>query len=298
MDNAHVSLVRDQLPSWAIRDINDDKMTTVALRIDPALAVKWLEGNTHNRPLGGKLVEEFKEAIQAGKWKLTHEGIAFDPGGVLIDGQHRLWAIVEAAKAVKMMVTFNEPAENREYINIGKNRSPVDRMQLAGYTWIKPIHTGICLMLANDRKSKLRTDEMKVLIDLYAEGLQTVVSSISGGFLRGVTNATVMAPCVRAYYKKGVDRARLIEFIEVLCTGQGSGPADSSAILLRNLLLRQHNARSHEGRDVVYRRTENALKFFLDREPLKILKVVDHELFPLPHDKPVAKAKAKKAVKP
>ena len=34
--------------------------------------------------------------MKAGHWRLTHQGIAFDPAGVLIDGQHRLWAIVES----------------------------------------------------------------------------------------------------------------------------------------------------------------------------------------------------------
>jgi len=49
--------------------------------------------------------------MKAGRWKLTHVGIAFDINNVLQDGQHRLWAVVFSGRTVEMSVTFNTPAD-------------------------------------------------------------------------------------------------------------------------------------------------------------------------------------------
>ena len=69
----------------------------VVMEVGPDLAARWLDGNTHNRPLKQTLVDRFVRDMQAGRWRLTHQGIAFDADGMLIDGQHRLWAIVISA---------------------------------------------------------------------------------------------------------------------------------------------------------------------------------------------------------
>ncbi|HEY5050458.1 MAG TPA: hypothetical protein VII50_06125, partial [Acidothermaceae bacterium] len=64
--------------------------------ITPAKAAEWLEANTTNRPVSRTVVRSFAEAMKRGEWIVTHQGIAFDVSGVLIDGQHRLAAVVEA----------------------------------------------------------------------------------------------------------------------------------------------------------------------------------------------------------
>lgn len=91
--------------------------------VTPDVAERWLnESNSHNRPLRNNLVQRYAAAIKRGEWKLTAEPIAFcgpyndecnEPQGVtLINGQHRLWAIVEAQIGVEMTVWWGcEPDE-------------------------------------------------------------------------------------------------------------------------------------------------------------------------------------------
>ncbi len=78
--------------------------------ITPARAAEWLEANTTNRPLSRPVVRSFAEAMRRGEWLVTHQGIAFDVNGVLVDGQHRLAAIIEADLPVQLTV-FREVAE-------------------------------------------------------------------------------------------------------------------------------------------------------------------------------------------
>jgi hypothetical protein len=79
-------------------------MRTKTQTITPAKAAELLESNTNNRPLSRATVRVFADAMQRGEWKTTHQGIAIDTNGQLVDGQHRLAALVEADVPVKLTV--------------------------------------------------------------------------------------------------------------------------------------------------------------------------------------------------
>jgi len=81
----------------------------VVMDITPSQAFAWLEGNTHNRPLDQAHVERLARDMKAGRWRLT----------LLVDGQHRLWAVIEADVTVPMRVFFNEPPESRHVLDTG-----------------------------------------------------------------------------------------------------------------------------------------------------------------------------------
>lgn len=62
--------------------------------VTPEVAEAWLERNEANvRDVQQTRVDELVRAIQRGAWRLTHQGLAFDRAGRLLDGQHRLTAI-------------------------------------------------------------------------------------------------------------------------------------------------------------------------------------------------------------
>src|ERR1041384_1802394 len=58
-----------------------------------------------NRPLDPALVIEFRNAMLRGEWTQSHQGLAFDHDMQLIDGQHRLVAVIEANK-IKPGISF------------------------------------------------------------------------------------------------------------------------------------------------------------------------------------------------
>ncbi len=81
--------------------------------VTPELATQWLEKNTDNRPMRQSHVELLAREMREGKWQLMPDGIAFDTNGVLMNGQHRLWAVVESGMTVPMRVTFDALPGNR-----------------------------------------------------------------------------------------------------------------------------------------------------------------------------------------
>jgi hypothetical protein len=94
-------------------------MKTVQMMVTPDLAREWLKGNTRNRPVTANAARALADEIKAGRWRTTHQGIARAEDGTLLDGQHRLLAIVLAGIAVEMLVTFDAPFETMPAIDIG-----------------------------------------------------------------------------------------------------------------------------------------------------------------------------------
>jgi len=73
-------------------------------------------------------VKQYAAAMTAGVWKLNGETIKFNCNGQLIDGQHRLNAIVLAGKTVQTYVLYGLPADAFDTIDGGKPRSNGDRL--------------------------------------------------------------------------------------------------------------------------------------------------------------------------
>jgi len=94
--------------------------------VTPREAAQWLEHsnghNRHNRPLSKSYVSYLAREIEVGNWRLTHQGIAFDSDGTLVDGQHRLSAIIEAKKPIQILVTLGLPVERFPIIDRGVAR--------------------------------------------------------------------------------------------------------------------------------------------------------------------------------
>lgn len=92
--------------------------------------------NAHNRPLRRRTVERYVAMMRAGKWRLTHQGIAFGPEGELLDGQHRLAACAESGVPMEIDVTRfvdkERAQEAREAIDTSPGRSASDQLVFTG----------------------------------------------------------------------------------------------------------------------------------------------------------------------
>lgn len=68
-------------------------MKTELVSVTPPMAREMLKKNTKNRQIRPLHVETLRQSFERGEQVTTHQGIAFDTEGILIDGQHRLSAI-------------------------------------------------------------------------------------------------------------------------------------------------------------------------------------------------------------
>jgi len=104
---------------------------TVAFEtITPEDAHALLAKNVSNRNLRESRVETYAGQMRAGKWRLTHQGIAVGADGNLYDGQHRLHAIARAGMPVQMLVVRGLDPHAREEIDTGEKRSAGDNLAI------------------------------------------------------------------------------------------------------------------------------------------------------------------------
>jgi len=117
----NVTFEKDTKPKFEVMDITPD------------MAKKILaHRNKNNRPIRYTHLEKLSDAIEKDEWKVTNQGIAFDADGNLIDGQHRLAAILQTRKTVKMMVATNMDANIFDVVDTGSKRSTGDALDILG----------------------------------------------------------------------------------------------------------------------------------------------------------------------
>lgn len=101
--------------------------------ITPKMAKSMIENsNIMNRPLSRNQVLKLAADMQNGNWMLTHQGIAISENGNVIDGQHRLHAIIEADTPVRMFVARNVQENVFAAIDSGVQRSNAHRWAVEG----------------------------------------------------------------------------------------------------------------------------------------------------------------------
>jgi hypothetical protein len=102
--------------------------------ITPDLARGLLADNVHNRNLRSARVVQLAEAMRRGEWVLNGETIKIAENGTLVDGQHRLRAVVESGVPIESLVLRGLPMEVQDTVDTGRRRRLADLLAIEGYT--------------------------------------------------------------------------------------------------------------------------------------------------------------------
>lgn len=271
------------------------KYGTERVWVTPEIAEAWLQRNEHNRPIRARHVAEMAQDMRLGMWRLTHQGIAFDTQGNLIDGQHRLHAIVAAGVPVYLMVTTGMDRSAAGVIDTNVNRSPVDAMTLSGRATLLAGGGGVntnagmwrCMAggMVTAAKVKMSHEELFRFADSHAAaGVFVLTEFGKHARVRKIHVAPVMAAFARAYYYYRGERSAMVRFIQMLCTGLGAHPGtpDENALKLRNYLMDDNKVRNSNYAGELYGKTAAAFIAFMQNRTVSRLYRPEREPFPLP----------------
>jgi len=81
-------------------------MIAQEMAVGPELARLWLEKNNSNRKLREHHINQLAQEMKEGAWVLNGDTIKFNSNGTLIDGQHRLTAIIKSDCTIQTLVVF------------------------------------------------------------------------------------------------------------------------------------------------------------------------------------------------
>jgi hypothetical protein len=258
--------------------------------LSPELAATLL-ANPHplQRPINLRKAESICDDIGNGRWRLTHQGIAVNSQGQVLDGRTRLTAIVRAGRTVPIYIHWDAPDETMPFIDIGVTRSVPQTAKAMGLEGVSnalaAIARAVELGFAGEsgRRGRLSHQRQIEAVLKHREAIEFVLQHLSTR-RRHFGRAAVVAPLVRAFYSQ--DRQRLAEFCRVLSTNEVVNPLrDLAAAKLHSWLVNPSygvGPRRLPSNHSVYRKVSRALRAFLDGEPVRSLHEAREELFPLP----------------
>lgn len=141
------------MPRAKAAETTPPEMRMEIVEITPETAERLLAGaaGIPQRAVTARRVAGFAGAMKRGQWQITHQPIAIDPAGVLIDGQHRLQAIALAGMPVTMLVAYNVPRETFAVIDTGFARSTSQALYIAGHTDVNVTAAAVRAMMIHDQ---------------------------------------------------------------------------------------------------------------------------------------------------
>jgi hypothetical protein len=129
---------------------------TTVEKITPALAKAYLEANTTNRSMRDRHVQKLASDIANGRWQINGASIVFNGDGTLLDGQHRLAAIVKADVPVEMLVVRGVSKSAMQTIDNNIARSAGDVARLNGFANSNNV-VGIARLLMATKTGRMNT---------------------------------------------------------------------------------------------------------------------------------------------
>lgn len=233
--------------------------------VTPAMAQDWLDNrNLHNRRKSNVTARKYVKAIRANRWKCTHEGIAFDRDGFLIDGQHRLMAIVQTGVSLKLFVIpFVEGMDGDTFgvLNSGNRRQAAQMLHFPGSA--AAAAAAKILGVVDDSfddgthvtggvvATNAENDEVLDVVDNWPElPLLTAQTSAAyrGSLVPQSIHLAVLAQASRTPYA-----SRIGSWIDGLVDGVGLGEQDSRRLVNKRFVRSGKEFNDATGRALGYR---------------------------------------------
>ena len=230
-----------------------DGISATVETITPDLARDLLEMNTNNRRLDEKVVNLYAQDIKNGNWILSGEPIIISSEGYILDGQHRLAAVIKADIPIKTLLVWGSPADAFKVIDTGKVRTGGDIFYIAGVNCANTVSGSLSRYFtikknrvlpaknAGIRPAEIATSK-QVLFDFYKENKELTDSCVRHGQrcysrLRALSITTYAGYEIFLAHDRNHPVDTVQDFFTQVTTGENI--TNSSCLALRNVLIRK-----------------------------------------------------------
>lgn len=252
-------------------DINLESVT-------PEKAALYLSMNTKNRAISSSRVKSLAGAMKNGDWQNNGDTIRFDNKGNLIDGQHRLSAIIDCGIDQEMIVVRGLDSDTFTTIDSGKARTAGDILSVDG---IKYHHTAasISRLFLNWKKCGnphfIRPENKPTSTQIYdfAKGNDLLERAcIASEKLRKIITPSVMGFVYVSSISDGISEDKVSDFFNRLNQPK---PDDFGGVImmLRDRLMQDKNSKSRMTKQELTAIVIKALRHWLSGSEVKSLRV-------------------------
>jgi hypothetical protein len=215
-----------------LESIASEVLTGYVVQVTPDLARSWLAANTGNRYKRVNHIRSLAADMTAGRWRVTHQGIAFSSKGRLIDGQHRLEAILASGFPVWLTVFTGLDDDMFGALDRGARRSVRDELGKDARA-VDPMSFLVSLVHARDRN--IAPQDVADMLAVYEADVTAIIDA-SGTAAKTRSAAPIRAAlAVRLHKARPADRSLLLRQWRAFVTLQPGDMDATSGALLRRL---------------------------------------------------------------
>ena len=234
------------------------KPTASVMLVDPDLAARWLARNEANRNLRAAQVAKYAGDMTAGRWQLTGAAIQFAIDGRLLDGQHRLAAIIKSGVTVPMLVVRGLPPSAQAYMDTGAKRTVADQLGIAGFKNSSILAAGARLALAWEQgrlgqPGQVVVSDPEIRAFIQAHPALIDAAAFAARMRRAGLDIHPSVICAAHWglTQAGHDPARVEGFFEAMAQMRSDGPGDPKYALLHRINTARRNRERIEAADML-----------------------------------------------
>ena len=235
-------------------------------KITPEMAQEYLKYNTENyRSINNGRVISYSNDMKSGKWQMNGEAIKFSEDGKLLDGQHRLQAIVRAGIPVEMLVIRGVKDDVSLY-DIGATRSLGQIAKARGIAdkWYTQM-VAVASFIVNNGDVNHQYSGKAAVLDYAEKNADELTKAVRITTLGGGNGFCKKAAIIAATYclmRDGYDAGEIGDFYRIVNSGIPQGHYESSAaFIFRNMVL-VNRSHSPEERKLLFSSAISAYKDF------------------------------------
>ena len=217
-------------------------LKTKKMPVTPQLAKQWLAMNTDNRKPSANWIGKLARDMRNGQFPNIGETIKFDTEGHLIDGQHRLMAVIESGKTIEFIIVEGIARENRFKMDKNRRRSASDELTMGYGIPSAKSAQAVCRLVLLWEVEEIRGEVYKPtdaeIVDYVVANRDAIGQAVRFGMgLRNEIGALPAAFGALYYLTYRIDAATGLEFWEGVMRGERLTSGDPE-LALRNLIIR------------------------------------------------------------
>lgn len=250
--------------------------------INPARAAQYLARNETNRPLQQTWINRLAETMVRGEWRLNGEAIKISANGEVLDGQHRLQAVVKSGVPLCTAIVHNVATDVFSSLDQGKRRSAADAFAIAGHLHTSKLSAATRALHAINNGGEFSkmasTPMLESVLSAHPKLIKWTADYVAhrGGAL---FQSSLIAVITLGDEKHGEIKAQ--GFFDPLMTGTNMAPGCPMLVLRQKMIEQKSNTRNTAMRTQTQAAYAiKAWNAYIIGKPLTFLRWQSEEVFP------------------
>ena len=243
------------------------------VEMTPEMAKDLLARNKRNRPIRKARVERYANEMKNGRWQLNGETIIVSDQGNLMNGQHRLHAVVTSETTVFMLLAEGIDEAAFSTMDSGLTRTAGDVLGMRGVSNFNQVSAITRLMLNYRDGAAISFPRTNKEIEDAVIRIPEIEDFVSNNGPLFTIGRSVAAACIflAARFGPAEDSVKVQDFITGVLTGANLAEFDARLVYRNRMLAMNLDKKRRPEQVVVWYYTQRALGHFLNGTPISKL---------------------------